>query len=389
MRLFLSFCLLLLITGCASVREIVPGPVGGILYPPMPTRVARVALEQNVSSIDITVNGPGVMFDSIAGKRIKKFLTLPKMRVTANAYGTLLINGRQMNTTRILIYPDVPVTLYIGDICYRGKVEIIGKQNGKLTVVNVLPLEDYLLGVIPKETFPSWPDAALQAQAIAARTFAMHHIIHSSNKDFTLVSPMHQLYGGASAEDPRTSKAVRDTENQVLMYNGDVLCTFFHTCCGGKTEDAANVFPNIGPYPPRVTSKYSAGTPHHAWTYSVSGVNVYEKLKRAGYDIGGPLNEVRVTQRFPSGRVATMQFLSARGSKTISGEECRKILGYNKVRSTLFNIRYNRNVLYFWGRGWGHGVGLCQWSSKGMADDGYSCKKILYHFYPGAKIHRY
>ncbi len=389
MRYIFFLFVLLLITGCASVREIVPGNVGGILYPPLPTRVARVALEQNTSSIDITVNGPGVIFDSIAGKRINKFLTLPKAKITANASGTIVLNGKSMNTTRILIYPDVPVTLFAGDTCYRGKIEIIGTSNGKFTVVNVLPLEDYLLGVIPKETFPSWPAQALQAQAIAARSFALYHIVHSKNKDFTLVSPMHQLYGGASAEDPRTTQAARDTEGQVLMYNGDILCTFFHTCCGGKTEDAANIFPHIGAYPPRVTSKYSAGTPHHAWTYSVSGVNVYEKLRRAGYDIGGALKEVKIIERFPSGRAAAIQFSSARGNTTITGEECRKILGYNTVRSTLFNIRYSKNILYFWGRGWGHGIGLCQWSSKGMADDGYSCKKILYHFYPGATIHRY
>lgn len=370
------------------MREIVPGPLSGILHPSLPTRVVRVAIQRNASQVELSTRGPCVLFDSVAGRRIDRFAVLRPTRITVTPQGMLLRDGMPLNTTKILLYPDIPATLYVGDICYRGKIEIVGAPGGTMTVINVLPLEDYLLGVVPRETYPSWPDAALQAQAIAARSFAVHHLIHSTNRDYPLIAPLHQVYGGASAEHPRTTQAVRDTEGQVMLYRGDVLIAFFHANCGGVTEDAQNLFPNVTAFPPRTTSRFTVGTPHHAWTYSVAGASVVEKLRQSGRAFNGPLTAVDVERRFPSGRAAAIRFSSAQNNVVLTGEETRRLLGYNHLRSTLFNIRLRGGNVYFWGRGWGHGVGLCQWSSKSMAEQGYSAQQILLHFYPGATIHR-
>jgi stage II sporulation protein D len=296
------------------------------------------------------------------------------------------MNGRMLDTGSIMIIPDAAGTLWIDDTLYRGKGEVIVNGSGALTVVNTLGLEEYLLGVLPKETFPSWPKAALRAQAVAARSFAIHHYRHNNQNRYDIRAPGHQLYGGMSAETPSTTKAVFDTEGQYLVYNGEPLCTFFYTCCGGKTEEAVNIFPDVGTYPSAVNSDFCRGTPHYSWTYSVSLELCAEKLRRNGKSLNGPIRKVAILKRFASGRVQTIRFYAAGNYVDCTGEECRRILGYNTVKSTLFKIRIRSGRLQFSGRGWGHGVGMCQWGSKGMADKGYSYEDILAHYYPGSTL---
>ena len=295
-------------------------------------------------------------------------------------------NGISLKTRKLLIIPDAEGSLWINDLPYRGKAEIIARSPGSLMIVNTLGLEEYLLGVVPKETFPSWPKAALRTQAVAARSFAIYHYHHNSKKDYDVIAPAHQLYGGMKAETPRTTKAIFDTEGQYLAYDGVPLCTFFYTCCGGKTEEAANIFPDVSSYPHAVHLDYCRGTKHYSWTYSVALSLCAEKLKRDGKPLNGPITKVAVIKRFSSGRVALIRFYSSTGHADCTGEECRRILGYNNLKSTLLKIRIRSGRLQFTGRGWGHGVGMCQWGSKGMADKGFSYEEILAQYYPGAVL---
>lgn len=378
---------LLLCAGCSTFRGVMPEPLGDVLRPPAAPQNVRVALARNAPSARIKVTGPGVIYDAARRRRLRVFTTLNDTVFSADARGVLM-GGTPLGSPRIVIQPDMPRTLWINGTLYRGDATIIAGNPGNVTVVNTLPLEDYLMGVVPKETFASWPEAALKAQAVAARSFAVHHIRTSSAADFDVIALAHQLYGGAAAEDPRTTKAVLDTEGEVLWFNGDVLCTFFHTTCGGRTEEASNVFPNVTAYPPAVFSPYEADSPHHTWRHSIALMNVAEKLRLAGKSPGGPITSVTILRRFPSGRVAQMRFASRDSSVILTGEEVRRILGYDTIRSTWFNSGIRGDRLEFAGRGWGHGVGLCQWSSKGMAERGFDYERILLYFYPGAKLRR-
>jgi stage II sporulation protein D len=376
----------MLLAGCSSMREALPGSLGEIVRAPAPRQTVRVALVRNAASVPLKVTGPGVLYDRARRRTLQRFTTL-SATCTADTRGGIVLNGRALGTTHVAVVPDMPQTLWVNDTRYRGALDLIGSA-GAVTAVNRLELDEYLMGVVPRETFASWPDAALGAQAVASRSFAVYHMRHNGNNDYDLIAPTHQLYGGASAEDPRTSKAVQDTRGEVLYYNGDVLCAFFHTSCGGRTEEARFIFPDVKNSPRGVSSNFENDSPHHYWRYSVALENCAEKLRQDGKSPGGAITAVSVVQRYPSGRVARMRFSSARGSCELSGEECRRILGYDRVKSTLFNVAIRGGRLEFAGRGWGHGVGLCQWSSKGMADRGYSYKQIALYFYPGATISR-
>ena len=374
-----------LLAGCSSMREALPGPVGDAIRAPAPRQTVRVALVRNVPSVTLKVAGPGVLYDRVRRRAVERFATLAATCTSVG--GGIVMNGRALGTSRLAIVPDMPQSLWVNSVLYRGALELVGKA-GTLTAVNNLDLEEYLMGVIPRETFAAWPEAALCAQAVASRSFAVYHMRHNSNNDYDLIAPTHQLYGGASAEDPRTSKAVQDTRGEILTYNGDVLCAFFHTSCGGRTEEARLIFPDVKNSPRGVSSNFENDSPHHFWRFSVALLNCGEKLRQDGKTPGGPITGVRVLQRYPSGRVARLQFSSAHGACELSGEDCRRILGYDKLKSTLFNVAIRGDRLEFAGRGWGHGVGLCQWSSKGMADRDYTYKQIVLYFYPGADITR-
>jgi len=383
--------LLSLLTGCTTFRSVLPRPINDVLRPAFAAKKIRVAIVLSKPAAVVSVAGPGSFYDKIRHKRIQRFSGISRAVFKARN-GNILINGYDTKTSRIIILPDMPQSIKVQDkfdelIAYKGRLDIIANNNS-LTLVNTLPLDEYIMGVVPRETFPSWPQAALRAQAVAARTFAVTHIQNGNGKDYDIVSPTHQLYGGASAETPATTKAVLDTQGEILTYNGKVLCAFFYTCCGGKTEEAKNIFTTIKEYPRAVKSPYCRSTKHYSWRYSVALKNAAQKFGNAGKQFGGKIIAVKVIERFKSGRVAKIKFSSRKKSFVISGEECRKILGYNNIMSTLFKVRIKNGRLQFVGRGWGHGVGLCQWCSKVMADKGFDYEEILCHFYPGAEIER-
>ena len=393
LRKILPFLLLLsLLPGCTTFRSVLPRPINDILRPAYAAKNVRVAIRLAKPSAVISVVGPGSFYDKIHHRRIQRFSGISRAVFKARN-GNILINGYDTKTSHIIILPDMPQSIKVQDkygelIAYKGRLDVIANGNDRLTLVNTLPLDEYIMGVVPKETFPAWPQAALRAQAVAARTFAVAHIQNGVGKDYDIVSPAHQLYGGASAETPATTKAVLDTQGEILTYNGKILETFFYTCCGGRTEEARNVFPTIKEYPRAVVSPYCKGTKHYSWRYSVALRNASQKFSKAGKSLNGDIVYVKVLERFKSGRVAKIKFSSRKKSVVLTGEELRKILGYNNIMSTLFKVRIRNGRLQFVGKGWGHGVGLCQWCSKVMADKGFDYEEILMHFYPGAKIER-
>ncbi len=378
--------MLLLAGGCSTFRGVMPEPLGDVLRAPGTPRTVRVALARNAESARVRVAGPGVIYDAAARRRLRAFSTLNDTVFTADARGVLM-GGTPLGSRRVAIMPDMPRTLWVNGTQYRGDATLVAQNPGALTVVNTLGLEEYLMSVVPKETYASWPEAAVRAQAVAARSFAVNHMrTVAAAAEFDVIAPTHQLYGGVGAEDPRSTKAVLDTEGEILWFNGDVLCTFFHTTCGGRTEDASNIFTTVSAYPRAVLSPYEKDSPYHSWRHTIALVNCEEKLRQAGKAPGGPIEAVQIVRRFPSGRVAQVRFASRNASVIITGEECRRILGYDNVRSTWFNVGIRSGRLEFAGRGWGHGVGLCQWSSKGMAERGFGYEKILLYFYPGAQL---
>jgi stage II sporulation protein D len=212
---------------------------------------------------------------------------------------------------------------------YRGTiaVSVIG---GKLRAVNALPLEQYLYGVVPAEMPYRWTPAALQAQAVVARSFALS--TRKLNQPFDVYSDTRsQVYLGISAERPSTTAAVDATAGRVLLYGGNVARTYFFSTSGGETEDAVDVWPQAAaPYLVSVPDPFDAISPYHDW-----GPVLFTGSKLAKtFHVGGVVDDVR-TVLGTSGRVTTLQLLGPATELDVKGTAARTALG---LRSTWFDV---------------------------------------------------
>jgi stage II sporulation protein D len=266
---------------------------------------------------------------------------------------------------------------------YPSPLDLVRSGDG-LAVVNELPLEEYVVGVVRAEASEKWPLEMLRAQAMVARTYAAHHRLLSAGKPFHIMaSTAHQQFAGRVPATSPAWAAARDTAGQVLLWEGEVFPAFYHTESGGYTEDPRSVFaarnmPGLKP----VRCDFSAGSPHFYWSLDLRLSEVAETLRRNGVD-SGAISAIDVTERTPSLRASVVTVRSDRGAVAVRGNDFRRMLGYDAFKSTLFAVVLDGDWARFTGRGYGHGVGMCQWGAKGMAEQGYSARQILEYFYPG------
>ena len=288
------------------------------------------------------------------------------------------INGKTVpEGSLILSCPDQ--SLAAGDRSFRGNLMVTSVDNGCI-VVNRLPLEDYLRGVIPKEMPASWPLEALKAQAVAARTYALYQIEKHQNEQWDVMATvMSQVYGGRQGETPSTDQAVRETTGQILTYNQRPILAYFHSNSGGHTENTASVWGTDLPYLEGVDDPYSKGTRVDSWqvTYTLDQIN--QALASDG--IAG-IADLEPEDYSPSGRVTRIRFQTANGSMDMPANTARLRLGSTVMKSTWWTETRQGNRIVFQGKGYGHGVGMSQWGAKSMADMGSTYKEILAYYYP-------
>lgn len=269
---------------------------------------------------------------------------------------------------------------------YPGTLDIVRSGEG-VALVNELPLEDYVVGVVRAEASEKWPLEMLRAQAIVARTYAAYHRLIAAAKPFhILASTAHQQYAGRVPPTSPIWGAVRDTAGQVLLWEGEVFPAFYHTESGGYTEDPRSVFaarnmPGLKP----VRCDFSAGSPHFYWSLDLRLSELSEALRRHGVPLGS-VSAIEVTERTPSLRALVVTVRGDRGSVPLRGNDFRRMIGYDTLKSTLFAVALDGEWARFSGRGYGHGVGMCQWGAKGMAEQGYSARQIIEYFYPGTAL---
>ena len=277
--------------------------------------------------------------------------------------------------------------IYVNDRRFRGDIDIVRKDNGKLEVINYIALDDYLYGVLYHEVSHQWPMEALKAQAIAARTFALYQAKQNKLQPYDLTSDVYsQVYGGRTSEKWSTTKAVDLTRSEILIYNGEILPAYYHATCGGYTEDAANLW-NINLPPLKgVPCNFCTQSPHYKWTKNIPLWILHNQLQEKGYKIGN-ISSVQILSKDGSGRVDKMEIKDNAGvSIVLTGKEFRQLLGPDELRSTKFDLSVKWGSLVMDGYGWGHGVGMCQWGAFGMSKLGKSAEEILKYYYPGAEI---
>ena len=216
---------------------------------------------------------------------------------------------------------------------FRGTLEVVPTGGGSVNVVNALNVNQYVKGVIPNESPPSWPMAELRAQAVASRSFALTAGVGGNGYDLYSTTSS-QVYKGLDSETARTDSAAESTRGQVVMYRGRVAETFFSSCSGGHTESVQNVFggPAI-PYLIGVPDPYDFYCPLHSWTLRFSGPQISAKL--APY-LNGRLKRVVITQRGVSPRIVWARLYGTGGVTRISGEQLETVLG---AYSTWMNFK--------------------------------------------------
>jgi len=266
---------------------------------------------------------------------------------------------------------------------YPGTFEVVTSGDG-LAVINELSFEEYVAGALKAEAPETWPREALRAQAIAVRTYAAYQRQLNASKPYDIVaSTAHQQYAGRVADPSPIWDAVRDTTGQVLLWEGALFPAFYHTDDGGSTEApsavfAAKNFPALRP----VRCQYASG-PHYYWNLDLRLADLSETLRRAGFAVGA-VTGIDVAGRSESLRVLELVVHGTGGTARLRGTEFRRLVGYDVLKSTLFAVAVDQQYAHFSGRGWGHGVGMCQAGAAGMAEQGYTAAQILAYYYAGA-----
>ena len=261
---------------------------------------------------------------------------------------------------------------------YRGTFARMPDGN----IVSTVPLEEYLYSVVPREMSPSWPEAALQAQAVCARTYVLQRSNPRRNYD-VVPSELDQVYGGVASEHPTARTAVDATAGQVLRFGDRFAEVLYSSCCGGHTEASSDAWGGAPfPYLQGVICTYCTASPDYRWHRDLSLESLAQTFE-AELAPFGALHGLRVSETDPSGRAKMVELAAERGSAFLKGSAFRIRAGARVVRSLLIT-RLDAQAIE--GGGLGHGVGLCQWGARGMALDGRSARDILALYFPGTNI---
>jgi stage II sporulation protein D len=234
----------------------------------------------------------------------------------------------------LVLRPAKGALLTFDGIAYRGRVEV-HRKGTRLSVINVVPLDAYLQGVVPSEMPFGWPTEALKAQAVAARTYALTRV--EKGKPYHLVSDVRdQVYRGIAGETPRTNEAVRATAGKVVTHGGSLATTYYYSSSGGKTANAADVFGFSVPYLVSRPDPWDKASPHHKWSVDLDAATLGAKLKAGGQAVDA------VAAPTPSGRVRALTVQTATGQKQIEGTDARLALGLRSTYMTVVVLRLDK-----------------------------------------------
>lgn len=335
----------------------------------------RVAIKQGVSRVKVGSSTPAVIHDYSTGRKLGEIAAMNAFYAQPSAKGVAV---DQMHSGAMWIDPTGDGYVYIGDRWYRGSILVIKSKKG-LTAVNYVDLEQYLYSVLGSEMNGNWPQEALKAQAVAARTYAIYKRENEKNLIYDVGNTQaSQVYKGVQSESPGTHAAVNATAGQVLTYNNQIILSVFHACSGGHTENVEDVWGQPLPYL-RGVDDYDQNVSQCQWVKNFSGDEINRRISGVG-------NVVSLSANLTTyGSIKTIKFVGDRGTRELKGEAVRNALG---LRSTRFTVTQAQSGLQFNGFGWGHGLGMSQWGAYYLAKQGVNYQQILGHYYRGTTLAR-
>lgn len=349
-------------------------------------RDIRVLVVKNAPTVSLSVQGAWSLIDETNGRILDESDRTVFTDIKATR-GGIQFSGKVFPTKRIAIEPSKDAAITVNKRRFRGHITIMASRDLTLNIINVVDLEQYIKGVLYHEISHKWPIEAIKAQAVAARSYAVYSSEQSKGKDFDVTNDIYsQVYGGKNSERYRTGIAVDETRGEILVYDGKVLPAFFHATCGGMTESANEVWNINIPALQSELCPYCKNSPHMHWKKNFRLKDIQTKLNQNGYHIGAILT-IEILRRNASDRIQSLRITARDGSSmTISGKDFRNIIGPNDIKSNSYEVVMRGYYVDFYGRGWGHGVGLCQWGALGMAQLHFDYQAILKHYYPGSTL---
>lgn len=274
----------------------------------------------------------------------------------------------------------------VGTGVYLGRLEIgVDEPAETFDVINRLAVETYLLGIVGSEMSPEWPNEALKAQAVAARTYAMQRrmMMRAANRPYDLESSViSQVYKGAERIRPSVIRAVKETRGEVMSYQHGLVEALFHSTCGGKTSSAKAAFGRSVPYLVPEPCRWCRDSTRHRWRLSVPLKTLSQMLEGARLSRG----KVNSVER-PDG-ATTVRIREKKGGRSLSPRAVRQAMGVAVLYSEQFTAKTSGSTVQIEGAGFGHGVGMCQWGARGLALEGKSYRDILGHYYRGVRVQR-
>lgn len=333
----------------------------------------RIAVGPEATSV--TVEGESLRVGADADDA--RYEPFSANRVTVKwVRGALSVDGQPVpgEALRFRSMDDGRGRLSVNSVRVRGDV-VVTRGKSALVAVNVLPLEDYLVGVIGSEMPKSFPPEALKAQAVAARTYALHKKLEQLGQPYYLGSSViSQVYRGLDAEDARTHEAVESTRGIVMTWQLQPIEAYFHSSCGGRTESGLDALGRALPYLQPVDCPCGR-LPSSHWTLQVKPTELAALS-------GAKKSTLRVQGRSPTGRVRRVDV----GPRSFDAVTFRERLGYMRLKSLHFEVSKARDGWTLDGQGFGHGAGLCQWGARLYAEKGWDWTRILSHYYPGVEF---
>ncbi len=273
--------------------------------------------------------------------------------------------------------------IFLNGKFYSGKLEVIKDEKG-FYVINNLPFEKYIEGVVLSEIGTDVEFEAIKAQAVIARTYALHNKNKNADRDFHLSSSiLHQLYERSNTA-PLISHAVEMTRGEFLTFNSTPINAVYHATCEGKTELPEEVWDVEYPYLKSVDCN-SVNAPYEKWQRSFTFREIEKALGIKGLE-SMSIASYTATGRVKSLKVSLVSWDSMLSEIEVRATQLRKLLGYKKLPSTHFLLSKANEKYIFKGRGYGHAVGLSQWGAFTMARKGKNYRQILTHYYPGTVL---
>ncbi len=289
--------------------------------------------------------------------------------------------------------------------CYNGEF-IVSANGNKLNAINVIDIEDYLRGVVPYEIgkLDESKFEALKAQAVAARTYAYKHFGSRVAQGFDVYADTRdQVYKGLHSATELTDKAVRETEGVVMTYNGEFITAYYHSTCGGETEGVVTWGRPDHPYLKNKPDLRPDGTPwcressYSEWTREFTEdelrdlFQINAKEAKANVPSFSSIKSMHIQDTLKSGRIHTLVIETNNGSFTAKADKIRWLFkrGGTILPSSFFRIHKNGNDWILKGKGFGHGVGLCQMGARARAQAGQSYIQILTYYYPGITLEKF